>query len=577
LKLPNIEILNTRKNSKMIFKIINMIKTSVFIVLGSLLLNIHASGKRDSILTHKVEYDAGGKILGWFHPDYPGASYDKVINLASNFIKNICPVEPSSGLPLYMVHAWYSSPKEAGREKFEKGLSGSDDGFTPACTFENFVQSFVLGYFPYSGDSSYIGILRKCLDHLIEYGTTPSGWKWPDCPYASANPRSPEYYGATHWGVGGRNDGPYVIEPDKVGDIGIQFLNFYKVTGKQLFFEAAVKCADALVKNVRNTPRKQEGKFFSGILQSPWPFRVCAENGQVLEEYTSNVVGALKLFDELILLKTTLQLNENKVAEYRKTRNLVWEWLYSTEGPMKTFVWKGYFEDMPNDPNNKNLNQITPLEFARYLIKNPGLDPDMDINVPAIINWVTSAFKTKDKEAITEQFWCYWGMGSHTARYASICALWYEKTKIEQFKEEAYRSFNWSTYLCTGEGYVITGPEFPSQYWFSDGYGDYVRHFIEGIAAVPEWAPQGENHLLRTSSVIKSISYQPSEIRYVTFDNESQEVLRLSSKPINISVNDKIIKEIKSPDGEGWTWKSLEYGGILRLRKATGDEIKIRM
>lgn len=553
-----------------------MIKASLFIVLWSLFLSTHAESKRDSIVTHKIEYDAKGKILGWFHPEVPGASYGKVISLASNFIKNECPIEPTSGLPLYMVHAWYLSPREVSKDIFEKGLSGSDDGFTPACTFENFVQSFVLGYFPYSGDSTYIGIVRKCLDRLIEHGTTPSGWDWPFCPYACANPRSPEYFGATHWGVGGRNDGPYVIEPDKVGDIGIQYLNFFKVTGEKRFLDAAIKCADALAKNARTTSQKQGNNFFSSILQSPWPFRVSAENGQVLEEYTSNVVGALKLFDELIRLKTTLQINEKKVSEYQKSRDMVWAWLYSTEGPMKTFAWKGYFEDMPNDPNNKNLNQLTPLEFARYLIKNPQLDPNMDINVPAIINWVTSVFKTSDKEAITEQFWCYWGMGSHTARYASICALWYEKTKIKWFKEEAYRSFNWATYVCDIEGHVMTGPDFPPQYWFSDGYGDYIRHYIEGIAAIPEWAPIGEDHLLRTSSVVKAISYQSSEIKYVTFDNESEEVLRLSAKPRTISINGKNVKEIQNLTVEGWNWKPLEIGGILKIKKTTGYEIKIK-
>lgn len=168
-------------------------------------------------------------------------------------------------------------------------------------------------------------------------------------------------------------------------------------------------------------------------------------------------------------------------------------------------------------------------------------------------------------------------MGSHTARYASICALWYEKTKIEWFKEEAYRSFNWATYVCNNEGHVMTGPDFPPQYWFSDGYGDYIRHFIEGIAAIPEWAPQGENHLLRTSSVIKRISYQSSEINYVTFDNESEEVLRLSTKPKSIAFNGDIVKEIQNLTAEGWTWKPLEKGGVLRIKKITGKEIKIRM
>ena len=167
-------------------------------------------------------------------------------------------------------------------------------------------------------------------------------------------------------------------------------------------------------------------------------------------------------------------------------------------------------------------------------------------------------------------------MGSHTARYASICALWYERTKIEWFKEEAYRSFNWATNVCDNEGHVMTGPDFPPQYWFSDGYGDYVRHFIDGMAAIPEWAPIGEDHLLRTSSVVKSISYQPSEIRYVTFDNESQEVLRLSSKPRNITIGGKNVKQIQNLTLEGWTWKPLEKGGILRIKKTTGSEVAIK-
>ena len=553
-----------------------MKQLSVLLVLCGLFLNLSSQSKRDSIISHKVIYDGNGKILGWFHPEVPGAAYDKVINLASDFIKSKCPLEPTSGLPLYMVHAWYSSPREAGIEKFEKGLSGSDDGFTPACTFDNFVQSFVLGYFPYSGDSTYIGILRKCLNHLIVHGTTPSNWVWPDCPYASANPRSIDYFGATHWGVGGRNDGPYVLEPDKIGDIGKEYLNFFKVTGEKQFLEAAIKCADALAKNIRNSSKEPGDEFFKGILQSPWPFRVSAENGQVLEEYSSNVVGALKLFDELIRIKYILQLDERKVTEYQKTRDIVRAWLYSTEGPMKTYVWKGYFEDMPNDPNNKNLNQLTPLEFARYLIKNPGFDPDMDLNVPAILHWVASAFKTKDREAIKEQLWCYWGMGSHTARYASVCALWYELTKDEWFREEAYRCFNWATYVCDLEGHVMTGPDFPPQYWFSDGYGDYVRHFIEGMAAIPEWAPAGENHLLRTSSVIKTISYSRTEIRYKTFDKTSQEVLRLSGKPESITINGNNLKEIRTLDVEGWTWKPLERGGVLRINKEAGNEVKIK-
>ncbi len=528
-----------------------------------------AKTTRKALCTHDAIYDANKGLLAWYEPNTPGAAYDKVIDLAADFLKNRCPNEPNSGLKLYMVHAWFSTPREVGEEKFKAGLSGSDDGHTPACTYANFVKSFVLGYYPYTGDEAYIGLVRDCLDRLIDHGTTPADWPWPNCPYASANPRSPEYFGATHWGVGGRNDGLNVIEPDKVGEMGIEYLNFYKVTGEEKYLKAAIACADTLAKNVRAVPRRGDNQ--KDPLRSPWPSRVNAKDGQVLEEYSASVVGAINLFDDLVRLQSQLNVPEEKVSMYQKTRKAVWSWLYSTDGPMRSFVWKGYFEDIPNDPHNKNRVQNVPLEFARYLIKNPQLDASIDIHVPAIIYWVATAFEIEDMDAIREQFWCYAGMGSHSARYASICALWYEHTRNEWFKEQAYRFFNWATYVCDKDGFVIVGPDFPPQYWFSDGYGDYVRHFLEGIAAIPEWAPADEDHLLRSTSVVQKIKYGDNSIEYKTFDDEANEVLRLRSKPKGITVNGKAISETKSLDNDCWTWQPLDKGGVLRIRHSGAD------
>jgi len=532
-----------------------------------------AKTTRETLCTHKAAYDEQGGLLAWYRPEVPGAAYDQVIDLAADFIKDRCPKEATTGLPLYMVHTWFSTPQEVGAEQFEKGLSGSDDGHTPACTYANFVKSFVLGYYPYTGDTAYIGLVRECLDRLIDHGTTPDGWVWAKCPYASANPRSPEYFGATHWGVGGRNDGPFVIEPDKVGEIGIEYLNFYKVTGEEKYLQAAIDCADALAKNVRVRSRREDRS--EQPFRSPWPFRVSAENGQVHEDYTANVIGGIALFDELVRLKDRLGLSDEKVRSYQRTRKAVWDWLYSTEGPMRTFVWKGYFEDIPHDPANRNRVQNIPLETARHLLKNPGLDPFMDIHIPAIIYWVATAFEIEDMDGIREQSWCYAGMGSHSARYASICAMWYERTGNEWFREQAYRFFNWATYVCDENGYVIVGPDFPPQYWFTDGYGDYIRHFLDGMAAIPEWAPADEDHLLRTTSVVQQISYSPKQIKYKTCDDESTEVLRIRSKPVKVAVNDTAIKLRNDLEAQGWTWEPLDRGGVLRIRHDSGSQVVI--
>ena len=39
--------------------------------------------------------------------------------------------------------------------------------------------------------------------------------------------------------------------------------------------------------------------------------------------------------------------------------------------------------------------------------------------------------------------------------------------------------------------------------WLTDGYGDYIRHFLGAMAAVPELAPSDEGHILCSTSVIQ--------------------------------------------------------------------------
>ena len=54
----------------------------------------------DSICGRKVTYDSAGRMLGWFMPEKPGAVYDQVIRLSSEFLLE-APIEPSTGLPMY--------------------------------------------------------------------------------------------------------------------------------------------------------------------------------------------------------------------------------------------------------------------------------------------------------------------------------------------------------------------------------------------------------------------------------------------------------------------------------------------
>ncbi|MFN0122475.1 MAG: hypothetical protein ACKV2V_18425 [Blastocatellia bacterium] len=65
--------------------------------------------------------------------------------------------------------------------------------------------------------------------------------------------------------------------------------------------------------------------------------------------------------------------------------------------------------------------------------------------------------------------------------------------------------------------------------WLTDGYGDYVRHYLRAMAVAPGLAPDNQNHLLRTSSVIQNIQYGNDEIRYTKFDAKSVERFKLGA------------------------------------------------
>ncbi len=520
----------------------------------------------DSISTHLTQLDKRGALLSWYKPEIPGAGYAHVVRLASEFIKNLVPVEPKTGLKLYYVHADFLGPDQD--KDFFKGTSGTDWMPNPACVFAGFVQSLALGYHAFTGDTVYIQIVRDCLNHMLQHGTTPLDWPWSFCPYASADPATFTYEGATQWeNTGHRGDGLHCLEPDKIGEMGIAYLKFFELTEEPKYMIAALHCADALVKHVRNVNEDSMGS----PVRSPWPFRVNARTGMVIDEYTSNVIETVRLFDELLRIRDKIKLNPSRVEAYQKTRDYAWDWMFSQVGPMKTYVWNGYFEDVQSDPYLKNRVQITPMETARYILKHPETDPDWKTHIPALLSWVATVFATPGMDAIREQLWCFEPMGSHTSRYASICALWYEKTGDPAYKEKAFHFFNLATYMCEDNGFVWTGP-FWTKSWFSDGYSDYIRHFMEGMGAVPEWASKDEDHLLRSSSVVQRISYG-IQIKYRTYDEEADEVFRLVSKPKQILVHGKPVRQTTRLEGEGWTWQPMEKGGVLRIKHQKPDII----
>jgi hypothetical protein len=490
---------------------------------------------------HPVVLDDSGKLLSWISPQ--ADAYDRTMALAWSFLLTGAPSGPS-GLKIYFSHS-YADPNT---------LAPATWPHNPAGAYAMLVES-ALAYYAYSGNEAVLDFARQLLDHELAHGMTPAGWAWANVPYASGDAGSTEYRGARMGDADGRGDGVGVIEPDKVGELGNAYLRFYELTGDVRYRDAAISAADALARHIRP----------GDASRSPWPFRVFAQTGTAREEYTAHLIGPIRLLDELI------RVNLGDIAQYQAARQTAWTWVMSH--PMRTNAWANYFEDVPVQADLSNLNQLAALETARYILQNPDVDPDWQLHVPGLIGWVEQTFAQDQHgaNAIAEQVVFRHVMGSHTARYASVNALWYERTGDTVAKEKAFRSFNWATYMAKPDGRVIDGPDV-NQIWWTDGYGDYIRHFMAGFGSVPEWSPPQQNHGVRFSAQLKRIVYAPSEILYETTGGGT-DVLRLSFTPTRVSVDGQELAERANLADNGWTFD--RQFGVLRISHLDPGQIRI--
>jgi hypothetical protein len=374
--------------------------------------------------------------------------------------------------------------------------------------------------------------------------------------------------GSTTYGDDAEREGAGVLEPDKLGELGYHgYLWAYEMTGDTLYRNAALRCATELVDHLRT----------GTSTRSPWPYRVVAGDNTVVEDYCADVIAPIRLFDELI------RLGIGDVAAYQAARQSAWNWMM--QYPMQNDVWVNYFEDVPVVSDLSNTNNYDAGQTARYLLEHPESDPNWQSHAEDLRFWIRSEFGGTDSgepglqygaQTISEQQRYKYKMASHTGRWAAITALLAEATGDAGLKEQAFRSLNWCTYMCRDDGVVIEGPSeaaHDSTCWFTDGHGDYVRHFMLAIGAFPEWAPAHESHLLRSSSVVTSIHYLRQEIEYTTFDSVATERLRMAYTPLGVYADDVPLTHRSDLAAEGWTFDGAS--GVLQVRHDHAHRMRI--
>jgi hypothetical protein len=540
--------------------------TSVLLIF---ILCATASAQTEKLIYHDIKTDAAGNIISWYD-DEPGKAWSHVIKLVWNFWDTMR--RDMNGLPYYMNHqvwnATVNDPRGIGGDQFAMALS-----------------SWRLLY-AYTGDARIKENMRFIADYYLTHGLSSSHAEWPDVPY----PYNTFIYSGNYDGdmILGKN----YLQPDKAGSFGIELLRLYKMTRRErypnvtdeAYLSAAIKIANTLARHTKDGDENN----------SPMPFKVNAitdETGKLLSNsgnrqhvglsgYTTNWSGTLELFLEL------QQLNIGETGLYKQAFDKILKWM--KKYPLQNNKWGPFFEDIPGWSDT----QINAVTFAQFMMNHPVYFPNWKTDVRKIFDWVyeklsNDQWKKYGVTVVNEQTAYLQPGNSHTSREASA-ELEYAALTADTFHyNNAIRQLNWATYMVNDDG----RNRYPNDAnWLTDGYGDYVRHFLRAMAAVPLLAPSGEEHLLSSTTVIQQAEYAPLygrwygadlgtielktiRIFYKTFDTSGVEQMRMQKKPSSVLLDLKPIHELKELNAQGFTWKDLDEGGILTIKRMHGDNV----
>jgi hypothetical protein len=537
------------------------IKTIAFLSALAVLNPRHSSAQQtDTIIYHPIHTDNQGNIVPWYNPD-PAIAYDHNLHTIWNFWYTMR--RDPNGLPYYMEHQVWNKDIDDPR-----GIGG--DQFMMA------MSSWRLLY-AYTGDEHIKQNLYFLADYYLTHSLTPATCKWPDIPF----PYNTLIYSGIY--DGDMVNGKDVAQADKAGSFGLELIHAYKIKQDPVLLDAAIKIANTLASHTKA----------GNADYSPLPFKINvftgktvllktdAKNATALDSagYTSNLTPTLQLFYDL------MHLNKGNTTAYKTAAATILAWL--KKYPIQTQKWGPFFEDV----GEWSQTQINAMTCARFMMEHPQYFPDWKPQVRNIIDWVHKNFSNEKYKkygvVITDEQSVYRTPGnSHSARQAADELLYVSLTQDTAMYANAIRELNWATYAVDTDGKNCYPTDEP---WLTDGYGDYVRHYLRAMATFPDLAPD-EDHILSTTSVIQQADYRGHFSKYLsvafskpdtssailfyrTFDTTGNEQIKLMVKPSAVLLNDTAIPQ--SSTGEGYTWTPLQKGGTLTVRRQKGNKVVI--
>ena len=96
---------------------------------------------------------------------------------------------------------------------------------------------------------------------------------------------------------------------------------------------------------------------------------------------------------------------------------------------------------------------------------------------------------------------------------------------------------------------------------------------MDGLWAVPAWAPAAESHFLGTTSVVKSIAYGRGSVTYSTFDAAAGDVLRLNFTPTLVLADGHALTPGIDENVDGYSFDASTH--VLRIHRTHACNVSI--
>jgi len=514
---------------------------------------VFSAATKAQYFAHPAKEDRFGVIAPWYQE--LNGQFDFRVRISAETMKRFPWSGPWVGpkLPTYVIGGNWRIADD-GTISIPATAKDADYGYRVY-----YVLYGLVDYYRYAGDPAAIAHISMQANHLLDYTLTGADHPWPGFPISVPWEYSTDGHARPNW-----------IQLDIAAHEGLVLLKAYQLVGEARWLEAAKHWGDLFAQNLKRDPASAPWDRFAGAL--PDTGRLKIVDGPDPNRLTGGVAMILEFLDELI--RMGYQGPQGGIVA---ARDRAQAYLRDQMLPAWTEVdtWGRFFWDW-----EAAVQTVGPTDAAvRYMMAHPDYFPNWRADVRNIMGLYlhhTGVHPGSAGDAYSGA-WAYpessgccgLSLDYSPMEMAAAYAQYGVMAGSEWAREMARRQMILTTYHITENGVVrdgIDGSQIVAATWFKIVHPWPLKYVLDTMGWLPEiMGPNRENHIMRTSSVVRSVIYGKGKIEYSTYSapTESVDVLRLAFVPSSVRGDGTPLRLREDLKSNGYTARKLENGDCI--------------